>query len=310
MDTLWKQYSAIVTDAEHDILNYFAAGWHPTGGFDETGRSTFDAAIDLPRSVMRQYAFTRLPTALCPLMAYSVLIVIGIVLFDLCRCSAKTRGPLIPERLLYPFKFVYNVLQIFLCSYMSVEALVIAKREGLLGLECADFHFSRPAVGELLWLFYLSKIVDFMDTLFIVLSLKRSQFTFLHCFHHFTIYLVYWLNANVNFDGDIYFTVLANGFIHTIMYSYYWISMHIPKVQDAKTKRWKYGIWWKKYLTTMQLVQFLLMIGQAVWLLYGAQCTGSPPRVTQLYLGYIILMFAMFMAFYRRSYSKKKRKRD
>ena len=310
--TLWDQYNSLAVNVEKDIIGYFVAGWKPTGGFDETGRSEFDPSIDVARIPMREYPFTHLSSALVPLMVYSLIVMSGIVLLR-CRTVAqreKSQRQLIREEYLYPFKFVYNVTQIFLCAYMSVHALVIAKHEGLLNLQCGAFHFEDPKVGELLWLFYVSKILDFMDTVFIIASCKQSQFTFLHTFHHFTIYSVYWLNVNINYDGDIYFTILANGFIHTIMYSYYWISMHIPKVKDEKTNRLKYGIWWKKYLTQMQLIQFLLMMGQALWIVFGAKCTESPPRVTKLYFGYILLMFGLFMWFFKKTYSRRKKKRD
>lgn len=51
----------------------------------------------------------------------------------------------------------------------------------------------------------------------------------------------YWLNVNAGYDGDVYLTIVLNGFIHTVMYTYYFVSMH--------TK----DIWWKKYLTRMQV---------------------------------------------------------
>lgn len=51
----------------------------------------------------------------------------------------------------------------------------------------------------------------------------------------------YWLNVNAGYDGDVYLTIVLNGFIHTVMYTYYFVSMH--------TK----DIWWKKYLTLMQV---------------------------------------------------------
>lgn len=51
----------------------------------------------------------------------------------------------------------------------------------------------------------------------------------------------YWLNINAGYDGDVYLTIVLNGFIHTVMYTYYFVSMH--------TK----DIWWKKYLTLMQV---------------------------------------------------------
>ena len=32
---------------------------------------------------------------------------------------------------------------------------------------------------------------------------------------------IYWLNVNVGFDGDIYYTIILNSFIHLMMYFYY-----------------------------------------------------------------------------------------
>merc|ERR1719361_866471 len=201
----------------------------------------------MARNPMREYPLTHFSAALVPFVGYSLVVLLGIMLLMIGQFR-----PLISEKVLYPLKFMHNVAQVFLCAYMSVSAVVIARREGLLGLHCGEFHFQNPPVGELLWMFYVSKILDFVDTLFIIASGKSSQFTFLHTFHHWSIFLFYWLNTNINYDGSIYFTILTNGFIHTIMYSYYWISMHIPKVRDSKTNRWKYGIWWKPYLTRTQ----------------------------------------------------------
>lgn len=37
---------------------------------------------------------------------------------------------------------------------------------------------------------------------------------------------MYWLNLNAGYDGDIFLTVILNGAIHTVMYTYYFLSMH------------------------------------------------------------------------------------
>lgn len=115
----------------------------------------------------------------------------------------------------YPIKFIYNVSQIMLCSYMTLEALLLAYRNGYTVLPCVGYNKRDPALANLLWLFYVSKIWDFWDTIFIVIGKKWRQLSFLHCYHHITIFLFYWLNAHVNYDGDIYLTIVLNGFIHT-----------------------------------------------------------------------------------------------
>lgn len=76
------------------------------------------------------------------------------------------------------------------------------------------------------------------------------------------------------------------------MYTYYFVSMHTR------------DIWWKKFLTMMQLIQFTCMLSQALYLI-GSGCQATPPRVTWVYFFYIISIFALFMNFYLKSYTKK-----
>ena len=117
----------------------------------------------------------------------------------------------------FPLRFIYNLMQVGLCSYMTVEAGVLAYRNSYSLTPCNAFSNTNPPVGSLLWLFYISKILDFADTFFIVMGKKWTQLTFLHVYHHLTIFMFYWLNANIGYDGDIYFTILLNGFIHSVM---------------------------------------------------------------------------------------------
>ena len=39
------------------------------------------------------------------------------------------------------------------------------------------------------------------------------------------------MNLNVGYDGDVYVTIVLNGFIHTVMYTYYFVSLH-TKVRE------------------------------------------------------------------------------
>lgn len=74
--------------------------------------------------------------------------------------------------------------------------------------------------GELLIRCFL-QVLDFMDTFFIVYRGSWSQFSFLHIYHHTSIFLTYWAITLIGADGDIYFTIVANSFIHFLMYFYY-----------------------------------------------------------------------------------------
>ena len=54
----------------------------------------------------------------------------------------------------------------------------------------------------------MSKVLDFADTFFIICGQKWKQLSFLHVYHHSSIFLVYWLNLRAGYDGDIYLTIV------------------------------------------------------------------------------------------------------
>lgn len=240
------------------------------------------------------WAFTDFSTAITIAFAYLAFVIIG---SKIMKAGVPAMDP-------YPIKFIYNVSQIFLCAYMTIEAGFVAYRNGF-SLVCSPYDAAAPPLANLLWLFYVSKIWDFWDTIFIVIGKKWRQLSFLHVYHHFTIFLFYWLNANSQFDGDVYLTVCLNGFIHTVMYTYYFICMH---TKDPKTGK-NLPIWWKSSLTFMQLIQFVTMMSQATYLmLHPKECNGVSYRIVIVYFVYILSLFFLFAQFFVASYMKPKKK--
>lgn len=240
------------------------------------------------------WAFTEFSTAISIALTYVGFVVVGSTIM-------KLGVPAIDP---YPIKFIYNVSQIFLCAYMTVEAGLLAYRNGY-SICCNAYDASEPPIANLLWMFYVSKIWDFWDTIFIVLGKKWRQLSFLHVYHHFTIFLFYWLNANSQYDGDVYLTIVLNGFIHTVMYTYYFICMHTKVPATGKNL----PIWWKSSLTLMQLTQFITMMSQATYLLTHSECTGHSKRITGSYLVYILSLFVLFAQFFVSSYMKPKKRK-
>jgi elongation of very long chain fatty acids protein 4 len=135
------------------------------------------------------------------------------------------------------------------------------------------------------------QILDFFDTIVIILRGTWGQFSFLHTYHHFTIFLTYWLVANAGMDGDVWYTIVANSFVHMVMYFYYGLKvLGIP-------------VSWDIAVTSLQMFQFLTMNAQAIYIL--TQNCAYPHRVTAYYLAYIISLFALFGEFFYSKYVKK-----
>uniref|UniRef100_A0A0G4I034 Elongation of fatty acids protein n=1 Tax=Chromera velia CCMP2878 TaxID=1169474 RepID=A0A0G4I034_9ALVE len=231
------------------------------------------------------YPFATMEAAILVVGAYLAFVFFGSLFMSVFRIPAM-------ERVTYPFRFVYNVAQVMLCSYMTIEAVLLAYRNDYGLVPCVKFNPQNPPVANLLWMFYISKIFDFADTIFIILGKKWQQLSFLHVYHHATIFSIYWVNLRLGYDGDVYLTIVLNGFIHAVMYTYYFLSMH--------TK----DIWWKSKLTSMQMLQFICMNVQASWMLLNG-CQQYPPRLTAIYLVYIMSLFLLFAQFFVRTYSKK-----
>lgn len=109
-----------------------------------------------------------------------------------------------------PFLVVYNLFLVILSLWMSVEGFRNAYEQGF-NLVCNNvdysmnevcFHPSRltsdkNAVGlsRVLYVFYLSKFVEFIDTIVMVLRKKNDQVTFLHLYHHVSMPLLWWIGA-------------------------------------------------------------------------------------------------------------------
>jgi elongation of very long chain fatty acids protein 4 len=113
-----------------------------------------------------------------------------------------------------------------------------------------------------------------------------EQFTFLHTYHHTSIFLVYWMVTSAAYDGDVYYTIVANSFIHFIMYAYYGLTTVNVPIRE-------FGF----IVTNAQLLQFVTMMFQALMILFYPGCNQYPMNVTIFYLFYILSLFLLFSDF-------------
>ncbi len=81
---------------------------------------------------------------------------------------------------------LYNAAQVLLCGYMMLEALRVAVAHYARPVCNAHVNTRSSELKDVLWLFYVSKVLDFADTFFIVVRGKWEQFSFLHVYHHFS----------------------------------------------------------------------------------------------------------------------------
>lgn len=90
-------------------------------------------------------------------------------------------------------------------------------------------------------------------------------------------------------------------FVHAIMYSYYFLTAFKPELKNS--------IWWKKYITQLQIAQFAFLSIFFLHVFLGENC--SYPKVISC-IAFIqnLCMMALFGDFYVRVYVKEKRKQS
>ena len=102
-----------------------------------------------------------------------------------------------------------------------------------------------------------------------------------------------WISLRTGYDGDVYFTVISNCFVHMVMYSYY----------ELTTLGFKVPTPIKKMVTNLQMIQFIAMNTQAIWGLFFGPL--YPVRLIYIYLAYIFSLLVLFQDFSSKEYKPK-----
>ncbi|XP_050097079.1 elongation of very long chain fatty acids protein AAEL008004-like [Anopheles aquasalis] len=194
--------------------------------------------------------------------------------------------------------FYYNLGQVLLSAYMFYEHLMAGWARGY-SLTCQPVDYSDDQLSRrmfnLCYIYYLSKLSEFADTIFFVLRKKKSQITYLHLYHHSLTPIEAWILTKFLAGGNTTLPNIINNFVHTLMYFYYMLAAMGPRYQ-------KY-LWWKKYMTEIQIAQFVICIGHAIIALV-TDCS-YPKFVTFLLLCNASIFFVLFMNFYVQNYRKQ-----
>lgn len=167
-------------------------------------------------------------------------------------------------------------------------------------LDTTDHSYKSYMLINLGYMYFITKFVDFLDTIFFILRKKNSHITGLHVFHHSIMPLTAWVGCKFFPGGNSALTPLANTFVHTVMYSYYLCSaLEIPPEKYMHLKR---------RITEIQLVQFTLVLAHSLYSLLNPTCEW--PRLLAVAEGLEAVVFLkMFSAFYKRAYLTDKEKK-
>ncbi|GAB1862108.1 Elongation of very long chain fatty acids protein [Camponotus japonicus] len=196
---------------------------------------------------------------------------------------------------------VYNFLQILISIWLFWEGLTGVWLNSSYNWRCepVDYSYSPHAlrVARGVHLYFLAKLTELLDTVFFVLRKKEKQITFLHMYHHTVMPMISWGATKYYPGGHGIFIGIINSFVHIIMYTYYLLAALLPHHQYQRY------LWWKKYITTLQMAQFCLAFLHNCQLLFY-DC--DYPKFSLVFvLPNAVFFYFLFSDFYNNAYTSK-----
>lgn len=196
---------------------------------------------------------------------------------------------------------LYNFAQVVLNTYFGFKALYFLLVKHDFNYSCEKLDYSTSEFGitvmELNYAYFLLKITDLLDTLFIVLKKKSNQLSFLHCYHHGGMVLATYMSSKWLPGGPAIMLGVVNTLVHMVMYSYYFLTALKPELKKS--------LWWKKHITQIQLAQFLFLFVHFLRATLAEDCD-YPQFFLIALLIQDIFFLALFSDFYIKVYLKKK----
>ena len=168
--------------------------------------------------------------------------------------------------------------------------------------ETSTNWYANGPSGFWVGVFCLSKVPEFMDTVFLVF--QKKPVIFLHWYHHTTVMLYCWFAYTTHHTVGVYFACM-NYAVHSIMYSYYFLmSVSGPTRKMVKPIA--------PLITTLQLVQMVGGLGciiiATVYSNDNEGCEGNSHTILRAALVMYGSYFALFAKFFADAYIFKKKK--
>lgn len=159
-------------------------------------------------------------------------------------------------------------------------------------------------MAHYIYIFYMSKYAEFLDTIIMLLKRNVRQVTVLHVYHHVSIAFIWWMIAHHAPGGDAYFSAAINSAVHVFMYLYYFLSALLRSNDKARHKY----LFWGKYLTQLQMVQFLFNMMQAFYCIKFKAV--YPQFLCKVLFYYMISLLVLFSNFYLRKYNSLNKEKE
>lgn len=248
--------------------------------------------------------FSTFPPVAAAITTYYVVIFGGDFIFKKFKIK-----PFVLNGLFQVHNVILTTVSFTLLTLMVEQLIPMIYHHGIFYAICAPEAWTQPLVC-LYYLNYLTKFLEFVDTLFLVV--KQKKLTLLHTYHHGATALLCYTQL-VGLTPISWVPITLNLWVHVIMYFYYFLAARGIRV------------WWKEWVTRTQIIQFVLDLGfvyfatyQKIVYTYFPQlvdvlptCGDCAGTMLAAYSGcailssYLVLFIAFYIDVYKRKSSKK-----
>lgn len=195
----------------------------------------------------------------------------------------------IDKNILYNISLIHNAILSLFSFYIFINLSKFIYNTGII-IE-KEYYFSFTEFDNILFYFYISKYIEYMDTFLIYLKGKKP--IFLQLYHHSGAVISWHLAYTYKLDC-FWIPTLLNSFVHTIMYTYYTLSLF--KIEFIRSI--------KKYITLLQISQLFFLF--SAFILYKNIETERNWNLMLLCGVANIIQIGLFIDFYKKNYNKIK----
>jgi GNS1/SUR4 family len=182
------------------------------------------------------------------------------------------------------FSTVHNLGLHLFSVYIFTSLFGVLLKHGIVAE--SGYYFELPGVRRLLFLFYLSKYYEYVDTFLLLARGKKP--IFLQKFHHCGAVIMWHLGYVFSFDG-LFFASLINSGVHSLMYMYYFLTI-FQSMRPCLSAC-------KHYLTSLQIGQLAYGLVALPYYYYGIENGANRLVIVafELYISGLLVLFTTFM---------------